>query len=148
MKSEKIRDVFLEILNEVGQPIDVKVHGWSMIPALREGDRLVLAFTRDVRVGDIIIFKREGNLIAHRLMRSFKNEHLTKGDSLWYFDPLVKKDDVLGKVTGIKRADRTIDLQSGRWIALNYLISLYSYLVGVLTPRLSSIKRKVISIVG
>lgn len=148
MKSEKIRDVFLDILNEMGQPINVKVHGWSMIPAFREGDKLVLALNKDVRVGDIIIFNREGDLIAHRLMRSFKDEYLTKGDSLWYFDPLVKKNDILGKVTGIKRADRIINLESKKWIALNYLISLYSYLVGILTHRMSSIKRKVSSIVG
>jgi hypothetical protein len=54
-------------------------------------------------VGEIVLFERQGKVVAHRVIGVKAGVLLTKGDSLSYFDSPVQEAEVLGVV----RARRT-----------------------------------------
>lgn len=79
------------------------VEGTSMEPTLQSGD-LVVVMKRvsldDIAVGDIIVYRRGGALIIHRVIRVEDGALITKGDNNWLPDPPVRFQAVVGKVLG------------------------------------------------
>jgi hypothetical protein len=72
-----------------------------------------------VRIGDIIVFRRENALIAHRVI-SIRNEEkdltfVVKGDYASTCDPLLKCTDLLGRVTFVRRGSHIADLDTPRF---------------------------------
>ncbi len=59
----------------------LQVSGWSMLPAIRPGDVLVIhrAGSEDVSKGDIVLFSRDRRLFAHRVVSikpcGFRDSH-------------------------------------------------------------------------
>ena len=83
----------------------LKVTGWSMLPSIWPGDTLLIerAEGGSVGEGEIILFRWERRLFAHRIVRSDKSDILTRGDSMAAPDSPVDRDEVLGKVVSIIR---------------------------------------------
>jgi hypothetical protein len=94
--------------------------GRSMHPSIPAGSRLLVDFGRlPDRFGDVIVFRRGEQLIAHRLVGHRRTpdggQWLARGDAEAFFDPPLDPDDVLGIVRAIARPDgRTEDLDAGR----------------------------------
>jgi signal peptidase I len=91
--------------------LDLRVGGTSMLPAIRPGD--VVAFqaldAEDVsNPGDIVLFRRGGSLVAHRVVARTRAGLLTQGDSLGAPDPEVAHVDVIGRGVGLKRNGRVL----------------------------------------
>ncbi len=94
-------------------------NGFSMRPEILPGDvlRITPAAPETLRVGDICVFKKDGRIIAHRVLRNFPGQRrfLEKGDGK--FQPHgVDYADVIGKVTAVERAGirRTLGHRSQR----------------------------------
>jgi len=83
--------------------------GGSMQPAIHPRDILVVAGCRadDLRPRDVVLFARDGRLIAHRLIdvgtRAGRRVLVTRGDALWTADPPVDAGDLLGRVVAVGR---------------------------------------------
>ena len=64
----------------------LQVSGWSMLPAIRSGDVLVIhrAASKDVSKGDIVLFSRDRRLFAHRVVSASleRSGILTRGDAM------------------------------------------------------------------
>ncbi|MEM2866596.1 MAG: S24 family peptidase [Candidatus Hadarchaeales archaeon] len=78
--------------------------GSSMYPSLTEND-LLLCVGEDpasLRVGDIVVYRYEGTLVAHRIVRFWENGVVTKGDApeAWQ-EHRVGWEDILGRVMGV-----------------------------------------------
>ncbi len=58
------------------------VNGNSMLPALEDGDCIVVLPVNPLKKGDIIVYEREGELIVHRIVEKCRNYVITKGDNL------------------------------------------------------------------
>jgi len=90
----------------------LQVSGWSMLPAIRSGDVLVIhrAASRDVSKGDIVLFSRDRRLFAHRVVSASleRSGILTRGDAMPAPDPIVHEDDLLGKIFFIVRNGKCI----------------------------------------
>ena len=71
-----------------------KISGWSMAPILNEGDLIVFKKV-DIRPGDVIIFKCDKIIIAHRLVED-NSLLFTKGDNSPRLDKSLKHRDILG----------------------------------------------------
>jgi signal peptidase I len=80
-----------------------------MLPTVFPGDTLLierLGFS-DTEPGDIVLIGRDGRLFAHRLVD--KNDGpeqssvVTRGDSMPMPDPVVQRDNILGRVSLIER---------------------------------------------
>lgn len=102
-----------EVLRSFGK-LRLRTTGASMLPAVWPGD--VLSVRRhnleEARPGDIVLFIREGRLVAHRVVQCIRGEHgiqwVTRGDSVGGNDAPVSRHALLGRVTAIERGSRRL----------------------------------------
>ncbi len=97
-------DLAAEVLRSSGT-LRLQVRGWSMLPSIWPGDTLLVEQVESSQMaeGEIILFRRERRLLAHRIVRSDRSHILTRGDSMAASDSPIDKDEVLGRVASIIR---------------------------------------------
>ncbi len=94
--------VLITILNYLGYAYPVE--GRSMLPTIREGDLvfIVPVSTKEVQVGQIVVYHRGGTYIIHRVIEKIVNDNLvllkTKGDNNPVPDPVLVSDNMLNGV--------------------------------------------------
>ena len=86
--------------------------GVSMTPLSGPGGRMLVEFgARPTRIGEIVVFERQGRIVAHRLVgtrrRSGVEQLIVKGDAEAYFYLPIGRDDVLGVVRASARRARS-----------------------------------------
>jgi hypothetical protein len=90
--------------------VRLKAWGISMLPAVWPGDMLTIqgAAYEEIAVGDIVLVLRDKRVFIHRLIEKelMPACFITKGDSLPHYDPPAPACDLLGRVIGIRRANR------------------------------------------
>ena len=111
--------------------------GFSMWPFIKQGDRLIVKKISidSLRVGDVILYRSGDKLVCHRLVRKIKHKGkyllYARGDNGLYASELVRDEMVNGKVTGVFRGNKIIDL-TGRWRRfINYFIVLFGPCLGI-----------------
>ncbi len=73
--------------------------GQSMWPTIQDGDILhVEPIRKAPRRGDIILFFREGEFKAHRIIRRPDDNFVTRGDAGMESDGIVRRQEIVGKV--------------------------------------------------
>ncbi len=110
-RNELKRRLFLEVLRSFGAA-RLAVTGTSMLPAIWPCD--VLEVRRqgleEVRRGDVVLFRRDGLLVAHRVVETFDREGgnllVTRGDRQRATDSPISIDELLGRVTNVLRGNR------------------------------------------
>ncbi|MEW6358021.1 MAG: signal peptidase I [Planctomycetota bacterium] len=129
---------FFEAILRRGADVRVRVTGRSMAPFLRDGDIVTLRAVpfSSLRWGDVIFFRNaEGLAVMHRIVRWRRRGGAalvqTAGDAAACLDPPVSEGNVLGKVRLVERqrdglGGRRIDMQAGRWRAMNSFLALVS----------------------
>ena len=116
-------NLFGGIFKEAGR-IQLSVSGDSMYPVLCDGDLIIVACQDEYSVGDVLVYKyKDQHLVVHRLLKANKRLYC-KGDNSFLLEH-VNKGDVLGKVVGIRRGPRIIELMpfDSELIELSYKIS-------------------------
>jgi signal peptidase len=102
-----------EVLRSFGK-LRLGTTGASMLPAVWPGDILSLCGHRvvDALPGDIVLFEREGRLVAHRVVERTicqdKMQWVTRGDSAGGNDAPISSHELLGRVTAIERGSRRL----------------------------------------
>jgi hypothetical protein len=87
----------------------LRATGGSMAPAIQSRDTLVIVACGigGVRPDDVVVFGRDGRLVAHRLLEIVVRVGTpwlrTRGDALWRSDGLVAAADLLGRVVAVGR---------------------------------------------
>ncbi len=121
MKCQKLDFLKLskDILNK-GCSLRFQAKGWSMFPAIRDGDILKVEPVKgkEIRLGDVILYRTADERMAvHRAIKKFfQNDKLvlvTKGDSNTSKKEEVLLDEVLGRVKALERNGRRISLDHG-----------------------------------
>jgi len=101
----------------------------SMHPMFDKKDILIVEKGK-IRKGDVIVCKSKKVIYAHRCVREIKKNnkvyYILKGDNLYYLDLKIEEKEILGKITGIKRGNKIINLNSKLWRITGYFISLMS----------------------
>jgi signal peptidase I len=98
-----------QVLRSFGT-LRLEVTGLSMLPSVWPGDILFIerCLMREIAVGDIVLFARQGKLVAHRVLHKTAagdNPHaITRGDALLSPDDAVSPAELLGSVRHILRA--------------------------------------------
>src|SRR3989304_729459 len=93
-------DTVLELLESHGGDFWTVATGDSMMPLIREGDRLLVQPAQSpLRRGEIMVFRSESRLIAHRLLRLRRNPqsesvYLAQGDHALSPDPPISFNQV------------------------------------------------------
>jgi hypothetical protein len=99
-----------------------------MVPAIHDGDRVLVAHgCAGVRRGDVVVFRLDGLLIAHRVLHIKDSadgiKFITKGDNAGQVDPHVRPREIVGQVRAIERDGQHISLQTFPWRALGWSIA-------------------------
>ena len=72
--------------------IQLVVHGDSMLPTIKSGDRITVVKTNNYKVNDIIVYytiiQNKISIIAHRVIFVRQTYILAKGDNNSFIDPL------------------------------------------------------------
>ena len=109
-KSDNIflKEVSLSLLAE-GKSLRIKPSGYSMFPATRPGDIVIIAPVKNrsnLTPGDIVVYKRDSDFVLHRLIdiRHQKEGafYITRGDSSKNEDKPITADKIVGVVTTIE----------------------------------------------
>jgi signal peptidase I len=105
-------DLVAEVVRGAGSA-NLKVTGLSMFPAIWPGDVLTVRSQSPdlLEPGQIILYRRNGKLTAHRVIRVSGDELITQGDCVPSFDQPVHASEVVGQVAGICRNSRMVKLQ-------------------------------------
>ena len=104
----------------------ITVTGWSMAPALRPGDRVLLA-DGALRVGDVVVVTAPQRLLVHRVVAfvaardgSEPGFVITRGDGVRHCDAPSPLASVLGRVVAVERNGRRRPvperLRTPRWL--------------------------------
>ena len=131
-KGGDLAAVASEVL-ERGAAFRFQAKGYSMWPCIINRDAVTLSayYHRPIRIGEIIAFfgPGRGRLIVHRVLCKRGDKYLVKGDSLFWSDRLIVRDEIVGYVSYIERCGKrcTFGLNSGRVFVtvLSYLRVLY-----------------------
>ena len=116
----------------------ITMSGNSMRPLFRDGSKVVVEHrSTRIRFGDIVLYRRTGSLVAHRVVRIYRKGadllFLTKGDRALKFDsPLLREDEIVGKVVGKMKGENVVVFQAKYWTPLNFMIAVCSFAIGSL----------------
>jgi hypothetical protein len=117
----------LTSLLEAGRDCAVPVRGVSMFPFLRQGDLLHLgrATAEELRLGDLIAYRREEDLVVHRFAGRIRREGALwlrqKGDNL-AGGGLIPPAALMARVAWVETGSGTIDLLAGPGRRKNFLL--------------------------
>ena len=121
---------FAESILENNHTLGIRTTGYSMYPALRPGDigHIEKCMPTEIKVGDVVVFKSNGKLIAHRLVAidDVAGTFLTKGDKNKFFDTPFATDAFVGKITSFERKGRKISIDSFGMSVFRYLALRFS----------------------
>lgn len=98
--------------------VRLRVSGTSMVPAILPGDMVTVerAGADEVSIGDVVVFVRDGRLVAHRAITTSDTcgepRLVTRGDRMRKNDSAVSSSELLGKITSVERAGRQVRLRT------------------------------------
>jgi hypothetical protein len=109
--STKFKGISEDLLGG-GTDVRIITRGLSMFPLIYTGDRITVSPEKSPSIGDLMVFKRNGQMVCHRLVRVFEKDGMkyyrTRGDSFFNFDEPVTLDQILGKVIRIERENLSL----------------------------------------
>lgn len=112
---------YIEMLltvTETGKTVSLSVAGTSMIPFLAGGrDRVLFKKPdRQLRVGDIILFRRDnGQYVLHRICRIKDGNYYAVGDAQTFIEGPIRPDQICGLVTMAERKGRFVKPEDPLW---------------------------------
>src|SRR5579863_4419438 len=109
-------DLVAELVRATGSA-KLKVTGLSMLPAIWPGDVLTVnsVSPKLLESGQIVLYRRNRKLTAHRVVQVGTDHLLTRGDCVSSLDPPVPFSAMVGQVTAICRNGRAAKLQPSPW---------------------------------
>ena len=95
----------------------LKVNGLSMLPAIWPGDVLTISriSPKLLEPDQIVLYRRNGKLTAHRVVEVAHDHFLTRGDCVPSLDPPVTFSAMVGQVVGVSRNGRAVKFQPSPW---------------------------------
>lgn len=132
MDSNEVSSLLKDSLLKYGS-VWMRLEGKSMLPFLKSGTMVSVrnADIRDIHIGDIVVFKKDGVTIAHRVFRKAPSAGRfflrTKSDISFSPEPLISQEGLIGKVTAFKRFGREITID-------NFMFRLLGLGAGVIFP--------------
>lgn len=107
------KDIFENIEKE---DVWLRVQGKSMRPFLREGrDTVVFSKPERLKVGDIVVFMRNGYYIMHRIIKIENGYISTLGDNLKTPEEKIPVENVVAKAVSAVRDGKEITPNSPIW---------------------------------
>ncbi len=96
-------------LIENNHSVKIVASGYSMYPFMRPGDVQTISPVpiEEIKVGDVAVFERNNDWISHRVIDIQNNNNeitlILRGDTSIQLDPLVTKENYIGKTVAFER---------------------------------------------
>ena len=112
--SNLLLDLTTELLSR-GTTVRFRPSGRSMYPSIREGEVITVepVAASDVKLADIVLYRSERGLIAHRVVKIASRDARVfrlQGDASLSCDEPVAAERILGRVVEVERNGRSIAL--------------------------------------
>ena len=78
-----------------------EVQTGSMAETINPGDWIIVKITKNIKLDDIITYSQKGEFITHRVVETYKDSFITKGDANNSKDDPINKSQIVGKVIKI-----------------------------------------------
>lgn len=109
-----------ELVTEVAScfgEVRLGVTGVSMLPTIWPGDILNVRSCgiAELQVGLIVLYRRQGKLVAHRITCIQDNVLTTRGDSVPHDDEPTCEDNIVGQVVSVLRKGRSVPFELSFW---------------------------------
>jgi ribosomal protein S18 acetylase RimI-like enzyme len=134
------------------QRLCLQAKGGSMYPFIRSGDWVDVALfggtEKNIRKGDIVLFKKDESLYLHRILRREGDVFFAKGDMSFGHDGAISIDDVFAKVVSINRGSRRIDMctRANRFFSVIYAdLSIFLQYPFLLARKICAYSLKILS---
>ncbi len=132
----------VRMVSDRGFASSFEVSGSSMMPFVRSGDKVCISPVEknEIRRGDVLAFVlgEDSHMLIHRVVKISEEGFLCKGDNqIQYLDGWIGYDDVIGKVTEIRREGKAVKLGLGAAKGLIARLSIHNRLV----PFVSGLRR-------
>ena len=117
LEPEQLMPRLLELL-EVTEPVPLVISGSSMTPFLVHGrDTVYLSKVNGpLRRGDMVLYRRDsGSYILHRICRVEADSYTMVGDAQVWLEPGIRPDQILAKVTAVRRKGKLLQPGSFWW---------------------------------
>lgn len=97
----------IEAVHEKGAPFRFKANGYSMTPAIRNGDIITVSPLANLSIkrGDVVAFRHpeRPQMLVHRVLRKKGDHFLIKGDNCPTVDGWIPAENILGLITRVER---------------------------------------------
>jgi len=123
-----ILEAALDAWGQAEEQHAIPISGHSMLPTIHDGDRALISHgCAGVRRGDVIVFRCEDTLIAHRVACIQDGEDgptfVTKGDNVSHFDLPLNAGEIVGRVLAVQRNGQSTSLDTTAWRLSGWLIA-------------------------
>lgn len=125
--------VILRAANQIGI---YKVMTGSMEDGIHAGDYIIVKYTKDLKVGDVITYTRSNYYITHRIVEMTPQGLITKGDANNTSDDPVQMDEVIGRVIYKSALIKFIITYKFILIGVFVILFIVSTILGELNKRL------------
>lgn len=121
------QEEFLSLLGEISDKakyIRMQAKGGSMYPFIKSGEWVKLepvSNCHNIKKGEMILFFKDGNIYAHRVVKKREASVIAKGDLSFGNEGDIPINDVLARIVSVQRNGRDILLNSG----LNRFIGIF-----------------------
>ena len=114
-----------DIIEKEGYYISTSV-GNSMLPFLRDRkDTIVIQKREQYKKFDVVLYKRKGNYVLHRIIKVLPVTFHIRGDNC-YYDEYVKHNEIIGVMVECYRGEKKVNLNRILY-KLYVCIRVYSY---------------------
>ena len=108
---------YISILEEMisnGESVNFTPGGRSMLPSIRAGrDSVTVSPAGDIKKYDIALYRRaNGKFVLHRIVIAEKDYFVMCGDNQFQLEYPVTKEQIIGKVSAIKRKGKLINTEN------------------------------------
>jgi signal peptidase I len=109
-------DLAADVARSSGK-VQIRVYGTSMVPTLWPGDMVIVRPCQpsELLPDSLIMFRRNGGLVVHRLIHRTKDQIVARGDAHSDLDEPVGLSDVVGRVESVLRDGRPVDPRGSIW---------------------------------
>jgi signal peptidase I len=109
-------ELVAEVARRFGE-VRFRATGISMMPVIWPGDILTIrqCGMADLQPGQIVLYQRGKELVAHRVTRIHDNLLTTRGDSICHDDLPIPESEIVGQVVSIVRRGRTVPCHLSFW---------------------------------
>ena len=78
-----------------------EVQTGSMGEVVEPGDWIIVKYTKNIKLNDVVTFEQKGEYITHRVIEVYNGTYVTKGDANTAKDAPISKDQIVGKVVKV-----------------------------------------------